>query len=357
MARLRKIGIEEADEKKSAEVAGLRYFIPSGEGIRRRRVGKGFLYVDAANRPIRHGATIERIRSLAIPPAWTSVRISPQANSHVQAVGRDARGRKQYRYHPAYRKIRDVVKFHRMHAFGKALPRIRRVVEKDMTRSGLPKRKVLAAVVKLLENTFIRIGNEEYAEENGSYGLTTLRNGHVQILGEMLRFKFRGKSGQNHEISLEDVRLARIVRKCREIPGSSLFQYLDEEGAPQILDSGDVNDYLHEISGDEFTAKDFRTWGGTCLAIRFLLTKYADSPDGHEKATLLEVIKEVAAKLGNKPAACKKYYIHPAVMGCYTDGRLAEFASQFPTRNGKHTYEQILLSLLRSTHRKAKIAA
>ena len=300
---------------------------------------------------------MERIRSLVIPPAWTSVWISPYANTHIQAIGRDARGRKQYRYHLEYRKSRDVAKFHRMQAFGRALPRIRRVVNRDMKRSGLPKRKVLAAVVQLLESTFIRVGNEEYAEENGSFGLTTLRDRHVQILGEILRFKFRGKSGQLHEITLDNLRLARIVRKCRDIPGSALFQYLDEKNDPQILDSGDVNEYLREISGAEFTAKDFRTWGGTCLAIGALLTNCADSSTSRAKAVLVETVKHVAAKLGNKPAACKKYYIHPAVIDCYADGRLMALASRFATTHGKHAYERILLSLLRSSERKAAKAA
>jgi len=212
-------------------------------------------------------------------------------------------------------------------------------------------------VVKLLESTFIRIGNEEYAEENGSFGLTTLRNGHVQILGEMLKFKFRGKSGQTHEIVLEDRRLARIVRKCRDIPGSALFQYLDEDGQHQILDSGDVNEYLREIGGGEFTAKDFRTWGGTCLAASFLLENCAISSNGQTKATLTRVVKQVGSKLGNKPAACKKYYIHPAVMDCYASGYLAEVASRFRSSHGNHFYEQVVLALLKSAKRALKTAA
>jgi DNA topoisomerase I len=344
------------DEKQSAEVAGLRYFIPKGQGIRRRRAGKGFLYIDPQGEPIRDRGTLERIQSLVIPPAWTSVWISPQANTHIQAVGRDARGRKQYRYHPKYRKIRDLVKFDRMRAFGRALPRIRRIVSRDLTRKGLPKRKVLAAVVRLLESTFIRVGNEEYAEENGSFGLTTLRNQHVQILGEMLKFKFRGKSGQNHEIILEDRRLSRIVRKCRDIPGSALFQYLDEQGQPQTLDSGDVNDYLREIVGGEFTAKDFRTWGGTCLAAGFLMTNCTDSSDRPSKAALAEVVKQVGLKLGNKPAACKKYYIHPAVMNCYT-GNLLDIASRFRGSRGTNLCEQVVLSLLTQAKAREKKVA
>jgi len=249
------------DEVESAEQAGLRHIIPASQGMQRRRSGDGFEYLDKKGNVITDENTLKRIRALVLPPAWTSVWISPYANSHIQAVGRDAKGRKQYRYHSVYRAVRDLVKFDRMRAFGRVLPRIRRIVGRDLARPGLPKRKVLAAVVKLLETTYIRIGNEEYAEENGSFGLTTLRNQHVQILGEMLKFKFRGKSGQHHEITLEDKRLARRLRRCRDIPGSALFQYIDEQGEAETLESGDVNDYLREISGGDFSAKDFRTWG------------------------------------------------------------------------------------------------
>ncbi|MBV9762330.1 MAG: DNA topoisomerase IB [Acidobacteriaceae bacterium] len=335
------------DEVKSAEQAGLRYLIPKGQGIRRRRAGAGFTYLGSDDQPIKDQATLQRIRSLVIPPAWTSVWISPSPNTHIQAVGRDARGRKQYRYHPAYRAVRDLIKFDRMRAFGRALPRIRRIVGRDLSRKGLPKRKVLAAVVKLLETTYIRIGNEEYAEENGSFGLTTLRNQHVQILGDMLKFKFRGKSGQNHEITLEDRRLARVVRRCKEIPGSAVFEYLDDDGAPQAIESGDVNDYLREISGAEFTAKDFRTWGGTCLAASLLLEKCAEQdPDPATKQVLVDVVKDVASKLGNKPATCKKYYIHPTVMECYSAGTLREFAEKFRDSRSNYAYERIVLALL-----------
>jgi DNA topoisomerase-1 len=243
--------------------------IPKGPGIRRRRSGEGYSFEGPDGKTVRDEATLKRISSLVIPPAWTSVWINPAANSHIQAVGRDARGRKQYRYHQAYRQVRDLIKFDRMRTFGRALPRIRRIVGRDLARKGLPKRKVLAAVVRLLETTYIRVGNEEYAEGNGS--LTTLRNQHVQILGDVLKFRFRGKSGQRHEIRLQDARLARIVRRCKDIPGSALFGYLDEAGQVQTIESGDVNDYLREISSGDFTAKDFRTWGGTCLAASFLL--------------------------------------------------------------------------------------
>ena len=334
------------DEVKSAEKAGLRYVIPTGQGIRRRRAGQGFVYLDREDKAIRDEDTLRRIRSLVIPPAWTSVWISPDPNSHIQAVGRDARGRKQYRYHPKYREFRDLVKFDRMRAFGRVLPRIRRIVGRDLAKKGLPKRKVLAAIVKLLETTYIRVGNEEYAEENGSFGLTTLRNQHVQVLGDMLKFKFRGKSAQHHEITLEDPRLARILRKCKDLPGSSLFEYLDENGQPQAIESGDVNEYLREISGGDFTAKDFRTWGGTCLAASFLLEKCAVATDQETKGVLVDVIKDVACKLGNKPSTCKKYYIHPSIMDCYSAGSLLQVAEKFRDTRSNYLYEQIVLSLL-----------
>lgn len=349
------------DEIQSARKAGLRYVIPKGPGIRRRPSGSGFTYLDADDNTIQDAETIKRIHSLVIPPAWTSVWISPDPDGHIQAVGRDARGRKQYRYHPAYREIRDLIKFDRMRVFGRVLPRIRRIVGRDLARRGLPKRKVFAAVVKLLETTYIRIGNEEYAEENGSFGLTTLRNQHVQILGEMLKFRFRGKSGQKHEITLSDPRLARIIRRCKDIPGSALFQYLDENGEPQSIESGDVNEYLREISGGDFTAKDFRTWGGTCLAASLLLEKRTPGEDPELKrelkSVLVDVVKDVACKLGNKPATCKKYYIHPAIIDCYSAGNLRDLAEKFRNSSSAQLYEQIVLALLTPVKRARAKAA
>jgi DNA topoisomerase I len=335
------------DEVASAKVAGLRYGIPHGDGIKRKGAGSGFAYFDAGGKPVKDEETLSRIHSLVIPPAWTSVWISPSANNHIQAVGRDARGRKQYRYHPEYRKVRDLVKFDRMRAFGRLLPKIRRVVGQDLNRAGLPRRKVLAALVKLLETSYIRVGNEEYAEKNGSFGLTTLRNQHVQILGDMLKFTFRGKSAQHHVITVEDPRLARIVKRCRDIPGSALFQYLDDNGQPQAVDSGDVNDYLRELTGGDFTAKDFRTWGGTCLAASCLLKQCAQQErDPGTKAALVNVVKEVAAILGNKPATCRKYYIHPSVFECYQAGGLAELAEKLGVGRREHLYERMVLGLL-----------
>jgi len=304
-------------------------------------------YIGPDDQPIEDEETLARIRSLVIPPAWTSVWISPDPNGHIQAIGRDARGRKQYRYHAEYRKVRDLIKFDRMRIFGRTLPRIRRTVERDLARKNLPKRKVLAAVVKLLETTYIRVGNEEYAEENGSFGLTTMRNSLVEVLRGVLKFKFKGKSGQHHEITLTDKRLARVVKSCRDIPGSALFEYLDEAGQPQTIDSGDVNDYLKEISGGDFTAKDFRTWGGTCLAASCLLERCAmDESSQSTKQALIEVVKEVASKLGNKPATCKKYYIHPSLIDCYSAGHLREFADKYREGQSAYCYERIVLALL-----------
>ena len=347
---IQKIVEEIPDEVRSAQEAGLRYTIPKGRGIQRQKEQSGVVYLDIHNKPIQDEETLKRIQSLVIPPAWTSVWINPSKNGHIQAVGWDAKGRKQYRYHPAYREARDLVKFDRMQAFGRALPRIRRIVDRDLSRPGLPKRKVLAAVVKLLETTFIRIGNEEYAEENGSFGLTTLRNQHCQILGGVLKFKFRGKSGQHHEITLEDKRLAKIVRRCKDIPGSALFEFLDNEGKPQQLESGDVNEYLREISGGEFTAKDFRTWGGTCLAANYLLAHITDEGSANEKViktAVVDVVKNVACKLGNKPATCRKYYIHPTVLEMFAAGTLRSVAEKFQGSRSSYLYEQIVLSLLK----------
>jgi DNA topoisomerase-1 len=335
------------DEVRSARLAGLRYRIPKGPGIRRRQPGTDWVYIDPEDQPITDEETLARIKSLVIPPAWTSVWISPDPNGHIQAVGRDAKGRKQYRYHPEYRRMRDLVKFDRMRAFGRALPRIRKAIERDLNRKGMPRRKLLAALVKLLEATYIRIGNEEYAEENGSFGLTTLRNQHVQVLGDRLKFKFRGKSGQNHEITVQDAQLARIIKRCKDIPGSCLFEYIGDDGTPQSVDSGEVNEYLKEISGGDFTAKDFRTWGGTCLAASFLMEKCAlQEKDQATKAALVEVVKQVASKLGNKPATCRKYYIHPSVMDCYAAGKLHEFAENLRQGRTSQFYERIVLALL-----------
>ena len=278
-----------------------------------------------------------------------------QSPGYWLAVNRSRR--KQYRYHPKYRAIRDLIKFDRMTTFGRLLPGIRRSIARDLKEPGLPKKKVLAAVVKLLETTYIRVGNEEYADANGSFGLTTLRNKHLNIIGDLLRFRFPGKSAQTHDIKLKDAHLAYILRKCKDLPGSALFEYLDEEGMPRSIDSGDVNEYLREISGDDFTAKDFRTWGGTCLAASLLLKRCTTREEDNEKCILVEMVKEVASKLGNRPATCRKYYIHPSITECYTSGALGAVVNRFRDRKGRYHFERIILSLLtlaRSKH--AKVA-
>lgn len=310
------------DPSESASEAGLRYISGSGPCIRRIATGKGFRYIGSDGKPLRDPKHLERIRSLAIPPAWTDVWICPSANGHLQAYGWDAKGRKQYRYHPLYRAARDQAKFSRMIAFGTVLARVRRRVEHDLRRPGLPKEKVLATVVRLLETTFIRVGNDEYAKENDSFGLTTMRDRHVRIAGGKLLFRFRGKSGQDHTIELTDARLARIVKQCQDLPGYELFQYLNRAGAVRTIDSADVNHYIRDISGQDFTAKDFRTWAGTVLAARELFGAGRCTSPSAGKRTIVAAVKNVARKLGNRPATCRKYYIHPAIIDAWSDGSL-----------------------------------
>jgi DNA topoisomerase-1 len=308
------------DPEESARAAGLRYISDDMPGIRRRKRGKGFSYVDPKGNVVRDARTLERIRKLAIPPAWTDVWICPTANGHLQATGRDARGRKQYRYHADWRDVRDETKFGRMIAFGEALPTIRERVEKDLSLRGLPREKVIATVVWLLETTLIRIGNREYARQNGSFGLTTLRDGHVDIDGSKLRFEFRGKSGKDHSVEIQDRRVARIVKQCRDLPGQTLFQYLDENGERQKITSEDVNAYL----GEGFTAKDFRTWGGTVLALSALMEIGACESEREASRAVVDTIKRVSESLGNRPAICRKYYVHPVVIEKFVEGKLEE---------------------------------
>jgi len=274
-------------------------------------------------RVIRDGETLTRIRSLAVPPAWRNVWICPDPEGHVQATGRDARNRKQYRYHPRWREVRDGNKYGRMIAFGRALPLIRKRIEQDLARPGLSREKILATVVRLLEVTLIRVGNEEYAKHNESFGLATMRDRHVRVNGSSLRFQFRGKSGILHAVDLEDRRLARIVRQSRDLPGFELFQYLDENGERRSIDAADVNAYLKSIAGDEFTAKDFRTWAGTVLAARALHEVAAFDSQAQAKRNVLRAVETVAKRLGNTRAVCRKCYIHPEVVNAYLDGTLA----------------------------------
>ena len=312
-----------ADEGKlAARSAGLRYVDDRRPGISRQRRGKGFSYVHIDGRPMCDGETLTRIRSLVIPPAWRDVWICPDPNGHLQATGRDARGRKQYRYHPRWREVRDGNKYERMIAFGRALPLIRRRVQKDLARPGLSREKILATVVRLLELTLIRVGNEEYAKSNDSFGLATMRDRHVQVNGSMLRFQFRGKSGIVHTVDLEDRRLARIVRRSRELPGYELFQYIDEAGERRAIDAADVNAYLKAIAGNEFTAKDFRTWAGTVLAARALSEFTTVDSQAQAKRNVMRAIESVAKRLGNTKAVCRKCYVHPDLVNAYLDGRL-----------------------------------
>jgi DNA topoisomerase-1 len=308
----------------AARAVGLRYVSDAMPGITRRRVGRAFSYRDPEGRLIRDRLELARIKRLAIPPAWSDVWICPDAKGHLQATGRDARGRKQYRYHPDWHTIRDAAKFDRMVAFAQALPRLRARVAEDQARRGLPREKVLATVVRLLEITLIRVGNQEYARENRSYGLTTMRDRHVDVDGAELVFEYRGKSGRQHRISLRDRRLARIVRSCQEIPGQHLFQYIDENGERQEVDSADVNAYLQEITGQPFTAKDFRTWAGTVLASLALGEFESFDSEAAAKRNVTRAIEQVAAQLGNTVAVCRKSYIHPEILDCYLDGTLLE---------------------------------
>jgi DNA topoisomerase-1 len=312
------------DPVESAKAAGLRYVTDDEPGIRRRKSGKGFSFVDAQGKTVKDPKVVERIKKLAIPPAWTDVWICPRANGHLQATGRDARGRKQYRYHVDWRAVRDETKFGRMIAFGETLPRIRERVDQDLSLRGLPREKVVAAVVKLLETTLIRVGNPEYAKQNNSFGLTTLRNRHVDISGSTLHFEFRGKSGKDHSVEIHDRRLARIVRQVRDLPGQKLFQYLDEGGERQSISSEDVNDYLRATTGEDFSAKDFRTWGGTVLALSALLELGPCDTEKEASQAVVEAIKQVSSSLGNRPAICRKFYVHPLVIESYLEGSLAQ---------------------------------
>ena len=344
------------DPLEAAAAASLRYVNDSAPGLRRYRAGRGFRYAAPDGSPIRDFATRRRIRMLAIPPAWTNVWICPTAAGHVQAIGRDARGRKQYRYHPRWRETRDATKYARLALFAERLPAIRRHVTQDLARTGLPREKVLATVVGLLESSLIRVGNVEYAETNGSFGLTTLRTRHVRVEGSKVRFEFRGKGGKHHSVDVSDRRLARIVRECQDLPGHELFQYLDEEGQRQAVGSADVNAYLREIAGDEFTAKDFRTWAGSVLALRALRDQFSAS-EAEARRNLTGAIKTVATRLGNTPAICRKCYVHPAVVAAYMDRGLTRRAKPLVRSRSSaaslNDDEKALLAILRRSARRS----
>lgn len=308
--------------REAAEEAGLRYVSDEKPGITRRKAGAGFTYRGADGKPVRDKAALARIRALAIPPAWTEVWISPRADGHIQATGRDAKGRKQYRYHPRWREVRDAAKYEHMLDFAKALPAIRERIEADMRLPGLPREKVLATVVHLLESTLIRVGNDDYAKSNGSFGLTTLNDRHVKVEGAELRFAFKGKSGKTWRLGLQDRRVARIVRACQELPGQELFQYQDADGTVRDVTSADVNAYLREVSGREITAKDFRTWAGTVLAAIALREFERFDTKAAAKRNVKQAIERVAARLGNTPTICRKCYVHPAVLDGYLEENL-----------------------------------
>ena len=313
----------QADEFVSAAwTARLRYVSDEQSGIRRQRAGKGFVYRDADGERIVDRAELNRIRALAIPPAWSDVWICTRADGHIQATGRDEKGRKQYRYHPRWQEVRDAAKYDRTLAFGEALPVIRARTEQHLSGSDISREKVLAVVVRLLELTLIRVGNEEYARRNGSVGLTTMRDKHVSVDGSHLRFRFRGKSGIRHEVHVRDRRLARLVKRCQDLPGEELFQYVDESGEPHTVCSEDVNEYLRAISGNDFTAKDFRTWAGTVLAVRYLRDMLATDPEARTKSNVVRAVERAARQLGNTASVCRKCYIHPTVIEAYLDGSM-----------------------------------
>jgi DNA topoisomerase-1 len=308
------------DPAESARAARLRYVTAQMPGIRRRRSGKGFVYVAPNGKSIHDPDELRRFRLLAIPPAWRDVWICPAANGHLQASGRDARGRKQHRYHARWREVRDETKYHRMLEFARVLPTIRRKVQQDLALPGLPREKILATVIRLLETSMIRVGNDEYRRQNNSFGLATLRSRHVNVSGSNIRFEFRGKSGVQHALDLTNRRLARIIKQCQELPGYELFQYIGEDGQRSTIDSADVNEYLRQIAGDGFSSKDFRTWAGTVLAARALGELASGDKKAQLKKNILQAIEIVAKRLGNTKAVCRKCYIHPAVIDAYRDG-------------------------------------
>ena len=316
------MAIASIEGQAAARAAGLRYADDSRPGIGRRRAGSGFGYRAPDGGPVIDKTELRRIRTLAIPPAWTDVWISLAATDHLQATGRDTRGRKQYRYHERWREVRDSTKYARLIAFAGALPKIRARTDEDLRSTGLGRRRVLATVVRLLESTLIRVGNDEYARQNRSFGLTTMRDEHVEVIGSRIRFRFRGKSRVQHDVDVTDRRIARVIERLDELPGQQLFQYVDDTGEPRQIASDDVNDYLGEITGDDFTAKDFRTWAGTVLAARALAAIEPFENETQAKRNLIAAIDDVAKKLGNTRIVCRKCYIHPAIIDAYVDGSL-----------------------------------
>ena len=320
------------EHRASARHAGLHYVTDGLRGISRKRTGSGWLYFSPKGKKIADPAVRKRLNSLAIPPGWTDVWICPDPDGHLQATARDVRGRKQYRYHPSYREARDRSKFRRMLEFSEVLPRLRERIERDLRAPDLSRKQLLATVVRLLDRTLIRVGNDEYVRENQSYGLTTLRRRHVKVQGDTLRFEFRGKSGVDHAIALDDPRIARIVQRCRDLPGQEMFQYLDAAKKRHSVNSDDVNEYLRELTGRDVTAKDFRTWGGTMTAATKLRDKREPVSRRDADRNINEAIDEVAERLGNTRAVCRKYYVHPALLEAYRLGRTAPYPEKMPRR-------------------------
>ena len=343
-------------------VPGLRYVTDEDAGIARRRCGKGFVYTGPGGKRITDADELERIRKLAVPPAWTRVWICPSPNGHIQATGYDVKRRKQYRYHPRWRKVRDEAKFERTVAFGEALPALRRRVRKDMALPGLPKEKVVATVVALLDRCFARVGNEQYAKDNGSFGLTTLRDKHAKIRGSKLQLRFKGKGGKEHDVLVDDPRIVHIVRRSQELPGQQLFQYVDEDGTHRPIGSGDVNDYLREVTGSEFTAKDFRTWAGTVAVADELAGAAPPDSERDRDRVLLAAVDAVAEQLGNTRTVCRASYLHPDVLEGYADGSLhaawqRRSASGASSPRGLRADERFALKFLKGRGRTAKRAA
>ena len=341
-----------ADPVQIAKTVGLHYISDTTPGITRKRIGKNFSYLGLDGKPIRDSDELQRIKKIGVPPAWTNVWICPTDRGHILATGRDVKGRKQYRYHPQWREVRDETKYDKLIIFGEVLPHIRERVVQDLAHSGLPYEKVIATIVRLLDATLIRIGNEEYVRENGSYGLTTMLNQHVDVGEAKIHFHFKGKSGKEHRIDVKDRQLARIVKRCQALPGQELFQYVDENGELRSVESNGVNDYLRQSSGQDFTAKDFRTWGGTVIASIALVQLGVFESETQGKKNITDAIKSTAERLGNTPAICRKCYVHPGVIDAYLDGSLLNFFKQYDEdtkkqfREGLSPEESRLLAFL-----------
>jgi DNA topoisomerase-1 len=341
-----------AESRDHAESAGLRYVSDQRPGFKRSKHEDGFVYFRADGAQLTDARHLARIKALAIPPAWTEVWICPQANGHIQATGRDAKGRKQYRYHPDFRAMREIAKFDHILRFAQVLPTIRSTVDAHLSLRGIPRDKVLATVVRLLETTLIRIGNDDYVVQNNSFGLTTLRSHHARVAGADIRFQFRGKSGKEWSLSLKDRRIARIIRSCQELPGQDLLQYRDENGESRSISSSDVNDYLRQISGFDVSAKDFRTWAGTVMAVAALSECAAFASATEAKRNIKAAIHKVAARLGNTPAICRKCYVHPEILESYFAGSLIDGLTQarkskiFPTFRDLRDDEAMVMAFL-----------